>query len=220
VRTRVRITGNGSATFYFGTKAEPWISADKISDRFPLVGDGAWHEYTVAIKNPKWTGELSTIRLDFDHFEPGTQVAVSEITLTSGAKDLASFDFKPAIGLFSIDWLSLERAGAPIHFPLPGCEGLPRDPLVKYRPIERTVPDTASVLPRKQSRPPRGRRLAERDGSHPGGTALAAVLPVTNGLVLWLRSDRGVETDAKGRVRQWNDLSGHGYHAKQLYPSA
>ena len=82
----------------------------------------------MAIENPKWTGELSTIRLDFDHFEPDTQVAVSEITLTSGGKDVASFDFKPATGLFSIDWLSLERAGVPIHFPLPGGEGLPRDP--------------------------------------------------------------------------------------------
>ena len=52
VRTRVRITGQRSATLYFGTKAKPWISADTISDRFPLVGDGAWHEYTVAIENP------------------------------------------------------------------------------------------------------------------------------------------------------------------------
>ena len=70
--------------------------------------------------------------------------------------------------------------------------------------------------PRTSRRQPRDRWLEDRDGSYPGGPALAAVLPVTNGLVLWLRSDRGVETDAKGRVRQWNDLSGHGYHATQL----
>ena len=71
---------------------------------------------------------------------------------------------------------------------------------MKYRPIERTVPDPAAVLPRTSRRQPRDRRLEDRDGSYPGGPALAAALPVTNGLVLWLRSDRGVELDAKGRV--------------------
>ena len=41
------------------------------------------------------------------------------------------------------------------------------------------------------------------------GSAAAAELPVT-GASMWLRADRGVETDATGMVSRWRDLTGSG----------
>ena len=37
----------------------------------------------------------------------------------------------------------------------------------------------------------------------------------TNGLKLWLRSDRGIENDAGGRIKRWRDQSGSGTDAVQ-----
>ncbi|MDA0836129.1 MAG: PSD1 and planctomycete cytochrome C domain-containing protein [Planctomycetota bacterium] len=44
---------------------------------------------------------------------------------------------------------------------------------------------------------------------------LADVLPVTEGLVINLRADQGVELDDEGRVIHWTDGSGNDHHARQ-----
>ena len=72
----MKVAGKAGGVIYFGTKAEPGFSADKVSGSFDLIGDGQWHEYTVEIRNPKWNGELAAIRLDIDGTQAGDSVAV------------------------------------------------------------------------------------------------------------------------------------------------
>ena len=49
---------------------------------------------------------------------------------------------------------------------------------------------------------------------------LAAGLPITNGLALWLGADSGVSTNGVGKVTTWSDLSGAGHAATQASASA
>ena len=49
------------------------------------------------------------------------------------------------------------------------------------------------------------------------GSAAAAELPVT-GAAMWLRADRGVETDSAGRISRWRDLTGSGNDVMQVAP--
>ncbi|MCU0779503.1 MAG: chitobiase/beta-hexosaminidase C-terminal domain-containing protein, partial [Akkermansiaceae bacterium] len=49
------------------------------------------------------------------------------------------------------------------------------------------------------------------------GNAEAAELPVT-GAAMWLRADRGVETDFAGKVARWRDLTGSGNDVVQASP--
>lgn len=49
--------------------------------------------------------------------------------------------------------------------------------------------------------------------THPAGAQTA--LTATNGLVLWLRGDAGITTNASGAVTQWEDQSGQNNHAVQ-----
>jgi hypothetical protein len=50
------------------------------------------------------------------------------------------------------------------------------------------------------------------------GTGGAGDLPVA-GARLWLRGDRGLETDIDGKVTRWRDLSGNGNDLEQVIPS-
>lgn len=59
--------------------------------------------------------------------------------------------------------------------------------------------------------PPRRQTERERfPKEREPGQAAATDLPIKDGLVMWLRSDRGVETDDSGKVVKWEDLSGKG----------
>jgi hypothetical protein len=151
VRTRLKIAGQASAVIYFGTKAEPGFSADKVSGSFHLIGDGQWHEYTVELKNPNWTGDLATIRLDLDGTKAGDSVAVDCLTLTSGTKDIASFDFKAnsnTTPLLSIDWISLEKAKQPMDMTGLGIEPLMKDGRYLFpEPTQRPLPPDIRRLP-------------------------------------------------------------------------
>src|SRR3989304_1431184 len=46
-----------------------------------------------------------------------------------------------------------------------------------------------------------------------GVSARAQTLSVTNGLVLWLKADAGVETNISGVITQWLDMTTNGNHA-------
>jgi hypothetical protein len=151
VRTRVKVAGKASGVIYFGTKAEPGFSDAKKSASFDLVGDGQWHEYTVELKNPKWTGELAAIRLDFDRAAVGTAVAVDSIKLIAGEKETACFDFKANMAdapLLSVDWISLEKAKEPMDMTGLGVEPLKRDgQFVFPEPTHRPLPPDIRRLP-------------------------------------------------------------------------
>jgi hypothetical protein len=150
VRIRMKISGPASAVMYFGTKAEPGFSDAKKSASFDLIGDGQWHEYTVQLKNPKWTGELAAIRLDFDRAAVGTAVAVDSIKLIAGEKETACFDFKAnmAAPLLSVDWISLEKAKEPMDMTGLGVEPLKRDGQYVFPdPTHRPLPPDIRRLP-------------------------------------------------------------------------
>ena len=46
--------------------------------------------------------------------------------------------------------------------------------------------------------------------------ACASEPVMPDGLVLWLRADKGIETDGVGLVRRWIDQSGNGNHAESF----
>lgn len=146
VRIRIKIAVAGTGILYFGTKAEPGFSADKISDRFTFIADGQWHEYIVAVTSPKWTDELTAIRLDLDGLPPGATVSVDCLSLVSGERETKRFDFREqtAPGLLTVDRVTLQKAREPMDrtglgvpplqrdgrfvFPEPGNRPLPPDP--------------------------------------------------------------------------------------------
>ena len=151
VCVRVKISGPASGVIYFGTKAEPGFADDKKSGSFDLIGDGQWHEYTVELKNPKWTGELAAIRLDFDRAAVGTPVALDSIKLLSAGKETAGFDFRGnanSLPLLSIDWISLEKARQTMDMTGLGVEPLKRDGQYVFpEPTHRPLPPDVRRLP-------------------------------------------------------------------------
>jgi hypothetical protein len=67
VRMRLSRTGgatfNDSAQLFWRTRRLP--ESESSSVRFPVQGDGQWHEYRLAVsRNPRWRGILTRLRLD------------------------------------------------------------------------------------------------------------------------------------------------------------
>jgi hypothetical protein len=106
--------------------------------------------------------------------------------------------------------LSIATEGAEIRYTTDGSE-----------------PGPTSTLYSGSFNVPRGTLVKSRAfavGQTPSGVAsqyygdsAVAELPVT-GASMWLRADRGVETDSTGRVSRWRDLTGSGNDVLQVTP--
>jgi hypothetical protein len=151
VRIRVKVPQPTSGVIYFGTKAEPGFSGDKKSDSFDFIGDGQWHDYTIEMRNPKWTGELNAIRIDFDRAARGAEVAVDSIRLVAGEQETVCLDFKthkaeaPTV---SVDWISLEKAKATTDSTGLGIEPLKLDGRQVFpEPTHQPLPPDTRRLP-------------------------------------------------------------------------
>jgi hypothetical protein len=150
VRVRLRTAVPGGGILYFGTKAEPGFSADKISDRFTFVADGQWRDYDVAVGNPKWTGDLAALRLDLDGLSPGATVAVDSLVLASGGKEVARFDFREQTpgALLTVDRITLQKPRQPMDMTGLGVAPLERDGRLVYpEPTNRPLPPDSRRLP-------------------------------------------------------------------------
>ena len=67
------------AQVFWSTSRLP--ESEATSERFPVTGDGQWHEYAVPVSsNQRWRGILTRLRLDPCN-QPGVKVAVESIRL-------------------------------------------------------------------------------------------------------------------------------------------
>lgn len=150
VQVRIKTAASGTGILYFGTQAEPGFSADRISERFTITGDGQWHDYSVTVSSPKWTGDLTTIRLDLDGLAPGATVSVDSLTLVSGEKNTAKFDFReqPASAVLTVDRITLQKARQPLYMAGVGVPPLQREGRFVYpEPTNRPLPPDTRRLP-------------------------------------------------------------------------
>ena len=68
-----------SVQLFWSTTRLP--ESEATSERFPVTGDGQWHEYSVTVsQNPRWSGILTRLRLDPTN-QPGVAVEVDSIRL-------------------------------------------------------------------------------------------------------------------------------------------
>ena len=68
-----------SAQLFWSTTRQP--ESETTSERFPVTGDGQWHEYQIPVsQNPRWRGILTRLRLDPTN-QPGVTVEVDSIRL-------------------------------------------------------------------------------------------------------------------------------------------
>jgi hypothetical protein len=70
VRLRLRTTAAGDGQLFWSSTSRPGYAADR-EETFPLVADGAWHEYDVVLEID---GDLTGLRLD-----PGSGPGLTEI---------------------------------------------------------------------------------------------------------------------------------------------
>ncbi|MGQ9732635.1 MAG: hypothetical protein ACUVX8_15360 [Candidatus Zipacnadales bacterium] len=75
VVVRMKAPQGTGAQFYWGNEAAPGFSEERVVN-FPIIGDGKWHEYRIAVgDDPGWKGHtITAIRLD--PLSPGLQVTV------------------------------------------------------------------------------------------------------------------------------------------------
>ena len=67
------------AQLFWSTTRQP--ESEATSERFPVTGDGQWHDYQIPVsQNHRWRGVLTRLRLDLTN-QPGVTVAVDSIRL-------------------------------------------------------------------------------------------------------------------------------------------
>ena len=68
-----------SAQLFWSTTRLP--ESEATSERFPVTGDGQWHDYQIPVsQNPRWRGIITRLRLDPTN-QPGVTVEVDSIRL-------------------------------------------------------------------------------------------------------------------------------------------